>query len=225
MSEPQNETEYKLDLLAEFYSQKDSIDAQKRALLEEVKVPAEIIQVMNDGNKRIYEYEKNIQNSIEQTRKEIQAKLDAIKIPDEIRLAYEEIQHQRELITAYQIDMKDKYQEAIFAKRNEIQAEMQAQTEQVYADLDNRKHEIEAEFSGKLDAVDENISKLKAEIEADVLKRGKTATGKYKMAVWNKGRVGTWNSGKLDGLALIMPAIAECRNPGGEPTVTFRDVK
>ena len=219
------EIEYKLDLLAEFHSQKDSIDAKKRALLDDVKVPAEVLQVMNDGNMRIQAYEANQRKAIEKTREEIQAKLDAIKIPDEIRLAYEEINHQRELITAFQHAKQNEYQDAIFAKRNEIQAEMQAQTAQVYADLAKRKQDIEIEFAGKIDDVDGNIAKLKAEIEADVLAHGKTVTGKYKQAVWNKGRVGSWNSGKLDGLALIMPAIAECRNQGGEPTVTFRDVK
>jgi len=38
--------EQKLDALAEYHSQKDSIDAQKKTLLDDVKVPAEVLQVM-----------------------------------------------------------------------------------------------------------------------------------------------------------------------------------
>ncbi|MBV5322580.1 MAG: hypothetical protein JZU60_01945 [Ilumatobacteraceae bacterium] len=214
-----------LDALAEYQAQKDSIEAHKCALLDEVKVPLEVMAVMSEGNKRIQIYEENQRKAIEKTREEIQVKLDAIKIPEEIRLAYEEIARQRELVNAYQYAKQNEYQDAIFAKRNEVQAEMQAATAQVYEDIAQRKRDIEIEFSGKLGAVDENIEALKKEIEADVLKRGESVKGKYYHAVWNKGRVGTWNSGKLDGLALIMPAIAECRNPGGEPTVTFRSIK
>jgi hypothetical protein len=215
----------KLDALAEYQAQKDSIEARKRELLDEVKVPAEVIQVMNQGNKKSGEFEARKRKELDAINAEIEEQLSAIVVPEEIKAALAEIDHQRGLVETYRRVKQAEFQEAIFDNRNKIQTEIQMQTAQVYADIAQRKLEIEAEFAGKAAAVDENIAALEAEIKADVLKTGHTITGKYKQAVWNKGRVGTWNSGKLDGLALIMPAIAECRNPGGEPTVTFRSVK
>ena len=43
----------KLDQLAEFHFQKDSIEAQKRALLDEVKVPQEVQAIVADGMQRM----------------------------------------------------------------------------------------------------------------------------------------------------------------------------
>jgi hypothetical protein len=220
-----NDIEAKLDRLAEFQSKKDSIEFRKRELLDEVKVPAEVLAVMNEGNKKSGEFEARKRKELDAINAEIEAQLARIIIPEEIKAALAEIDHQRGLVETYRRVKQAQFQDAIFDNRNKIQAEMQMQTAQVYADIAQRKLEIEAEFAGKANAVDENIEALKREIEADVLKRGESVKGKYFHAIWNKGRVGTWNSGKLDGLALLMPAIAECRNPGGEPTVTFRSVK
>jgi hypothetical protein len=45
------------------------------------------------------------------------------------------------------------------------------------------------------------------------------------MAVWAKGRSGGWDTGKLEGYALVHPEIMQAKKPDGEPTVSFRQVK
>lgn len=218
-------TAEKLDRLAEYQAQKDSIDAQKRALLDDVKVPAEVEAIVKAGMNQIGAVDRSYYAKFDAVEREVSAQLAKIVIPEEIKLALAAIDRERALVQAYKAEKERGYREEITAKKQELQGQYEAQTRDVYAALARRKAEIEAEFAGKLDSVDANISKLKAEIEADVLAKGESVKGRYFMAVWNKGRAGTWDSGKLDGLALVMPQIAECRNPGGKPTVTFRAVK
>jgi hypothetical protein len=214
--------EQMLDRVSEYESKRDNIEAEKRALLDEVKVPAEVLALQDETNKKIQAFESEMRARTEAKRKEIYAKLDAVKVPDEVRAIFDAVAKQRAEIESELTLISDKNRELATETRQKMYAEMQASVSQIYADIAARKAEIEAEFLGKSGAVDENIAALKKEIEAAVLAEGKTYQGEYLMAVWNKGRIGSWNTGKLDGLALILPQIAECRNPGGEPTVTFR---
>jgi hypothetical protein len=93
--------EQKLDTLAEFYAQKDALELSKRDLLNEVKIPDEVLKVMNDGNKRAQEYEANQRHAITKINEECDAKLKEIVIPDEIKKALAEIDRQRALVEAY----------------------------------------------------------------------------------------------------------------------------
>jgi hypothetical protein len=220
-----NEIEQKLDQLAEFQSQKDSVHAHKQAMLDELKVPADVQAVLSDSRARIMKIESDKYQAEKIIIEQLDKEYALIAIPDEVKAILDEISKQRdELQRRYAIQQQSLY-DRMTAEKRRIDAETDEKVKDVFDQLNKRKQEIEIEFAGKSNAVDENIEALKREIEADVLKRGESVKGKYYHAVWNKGRVGTWNSGKLDGLALIMPAIAECRNPGGEPTVTFRSVK
>jgi hypothetical protein len=214
--------EQMIDRVSEYESKRDSIEAQKRALLDEVKVPAEIMALQAEIIKKQNTAQRTIDDAVKSLRAECDKQLAAIFIPAEVQLVLQEIDRQRFAVINYQREKEAEYKKRLDEKLEEAQAEMQAKTVQVYADIARRKQEIEAEFLGKAGAVDENIAALKAEIQEKVLAEGKTYQGKFLMAVWAKGRSGTWNTGKLDGLAEEFPAILRCRNPGGEPTVTFR---
>lgn len=212
----------KLDQLAEFHAQKDSIDAQKRAMLDEVKVPAEIQQIVSDGMKRAASVENSQRPAIDALNAEVEAQLAKIIVPDEIKKALEEIDRQRKLIAMYQVAKLEDYRNSAAAKRAEIQAETEAQTAQVYADLAQRKRDIEAEFAGKLDAVDANIKALENEVKADTKAHGSTVKGKYFSTVYVKGRV-TWNNDMLDGMIALVPQLASARKEG-EPSITLRRI-
>jgi N-methylhydantoinase B/oxoprolinase/acetone carboxylase alpha subunit len=214
--------EQMIDRVSEYESKRDSIEAEKRALLDEVKVPAEVLEVQKAANVKMTEIDNATRAAIETVRSECRRQLSAIVIPDEVKALLAEIDRQREAVEIYQRQRESQLQEASTARRQEAFEKSQTQTAQVYANIARRKQEIEIEFAGKSGVVDENIAALKAEIQTKVLSEGKTYQGAYLMAVYAKGRVGSWNSGKLDGLAEIMPEILKCRNPGGEPTVTFR---
>jgi hypothetical protein len=85
--------------------------------------------------------------------------------------------------------------------------------------------EVEKELAPKIAGINGDIETLTAEIKAEVLAKGETAKGKYIMATWNKGRAGGWDTGKLEGFALVHPEILKAKKPDGEPTVSFRAVK
>jgi len=85
--------------------------------------------------------------------------------------------------------------------------------------------DLEAEYKPMIDAVQEELATVKAEIERQVLEVTATWKGTRYMAVWNKGRSGGWDTGKLEGYALAHPEIMQAKKPDGEPTVSFRQVK
>jgi len=183
-----------LDQLAEFESQRDGLAAQKAALLSEVKVPAEIQAIIDDGMRRM-NAAPVVDRSFEDA---LNFELSALVIPDEIRDALAKIdaaraeinnkrqEHQREILAADQV------------RRANIQVEINAATAKVYADIATRKAEIEAEFGGDLDAVNRNIEDLKARIKAETIQHGKTVKASFWQSVFTPGRT-TWKTDFLDG--------------------------
>jgi hypothetical protein len=218
-----NEIEIKLDKLAEFYSQKDSIEAQKKALLDEVKVPAEILALQDETNKRIQaiESEIHLHNSVK--RKEIYAKLEAMKVPEEVRAIFDAVAKQRADIESELALYEDANRELATASRNKIHAEMQEAISKVYADISQRKADIEIEFSGRYQDVDENIAKLEEEIKEAAKIEKKTVKGQFFMAVYNRGRV-SWNTDALDKYANEHPEVAYFRKEG-DPSISIRSIK
>jgi phage host-nuclease inhibitor protein Gam len=81
---------------------------------------------------------------------------------------------------------------------------------------------IDAEFADKSAAVDANIAALTEQIKAAVVAGGATVKGAHLQAVYTKGRV-SWDSKILDGLAMVIPQIAEARKVG-DPSVSIRKV-
>lgn len=214
--------EQKLDALAEYHSQKDSIDEKKRALLDEVKVPAEVLKLQDEAQKEAQKAGAFQRALIENLRRECAAKLEEIVIPAEIKKQLESIDIQRNIVLSYMTAKENEYKEAAAKRGAEIHAAAQAQTAQVYADLAQRKKEIESEFFGKTQAVDENIKALEAEIREKTKAAKHTVKGKYFSAIYVKGRV-TWNTESLDKYADQHPEVAYFRKEG-EPSITLRKV-
>lgn len=228
--------EEKLDMLAEYHSKKDGIEAQKRSLLEDVKIPAEIEQIVNSGMRAAQSIEEKARARIAEYNKTIDAEIDAVQIPPELKNALAEIDAQRAELMAKFADVEKQRQEiaaqkrsneaveleAVKADRAQLEEEIKAKTAKVYADIAQRKNEIEIEFGGKADDVNNNISKLEAEIKAETKTRGETVKGKYFMAVYVKGRT-SWNNDMLDGMISLVPQLEKARKVG-DPSITLRKV-
>lgn len=82
--------------------------------------------------------------------------------------------------------------------------------------------DVNMEFADQLEAVDDNIEKLTSEIKAEVVASGTSVKGTYLHAVYSKGRV-SWDTKKLDGLALVVPQLKEARREG-DPSVSIRKI-
>jgi hypothetical protein len=201
----------KLDRLAEFYAQKDSIEANKRAMLDEVKIPAEVERVMRDGMQRMQALDSEFPVKAKSIHEEVTAKLAEIEVPEEVKALLAEIDRQRALVYSWQSGKEAEIRESIHARKAAIQAETEAETRAVYDDVYQRKQEIADEFADKEKVAAENIAKLEAEIRADVIARAakkleedleaddlSVKNGLFH-AVYSRGRI-TWDAKRLDKL-------------------------
>ena len=216
------ETNEKLDQLAEFQSQRDSIEIEKRALLDEVKIPSEVEEIVAEGMKKMSEVEETFYPTLELLKEKTEKKLALIVVPDEIKTALAEIDRQRAEIIEHQTKNEAEIAQCIRAVKAEIQANVEAKTKDIYNAIAQRKAEIEVEFSGKAEAVDENIKKLTEEIKSDVLTMGVSVKGKYYQGIYVKGRV-TWDTSKMDGYAVGHPEVLFMRKEG-DPSCTIRKI-
>jgi len=240
--------EQKLDMLAEYNAQRDLLELNKRALLDEVKIPAEIEQIVSAGMKESEQADNEYNTAIALFAEQIEKRVASVVIPQEYKDALAELDRQRAEITAKMGEVEaekrtikseyDEYKNRQTAfnntRKNQIRAKIDQQTHEVYADIANRKNEIEAEFSGKAEDVNENITKLEAEIKDDMKKQAAdkleknpkakdlSVKGKFFHAVYVKGRV-TWNTDKMDAWVIDHPFLKEARKEG-EPSITLRKV-
>lgn len=191
--------EQKLDRLADYESQRDLIEANKRAALEEVKIPAEVEAIVSAGTKRMSELQASLRPITDKLNAEIEAKLSEIVIPDEIKAAYEEVERQRALVLAYRHGKEQELYARQLEKEQALRTEIDAQVKSTYDEVARRKREIEEEFSGTVEAVNKNIEALKAEIKRDTIAQKLTAKGNFYQSVFTKGRV-TWATDALDSI-------------------------
>jgi hypothetical protein len=210
----------KLSQLTDFQAHRDLIDADKRALLEEVKIPAEVEAVIASGMKQITEIEKSFEPKRQEVDSEVNTQLEKIVVPEEVKTILAEIDRQRNLANAYRTVKQAEITEKVQAKIAEIQAEIQANTKDVYAAIAQRKAEIEAEFSGKREAVDENIAKLEKEIKEAVKIIGYTVESEHYQAVYSKPKK-SWIPQRLEKYTETHPDIKECYTVG-DPSVALR---
>lgn len=215
--------EQKLDRLAEFHSQKDSIEAQKRAMLDEVKVPAEVEAIVKAGMNQVGAVERGYYAKFDEINRQVAEQLEKIVVPDEIKIALAAIDRERAIVNAWKQAKEAEYREEIAKKKAELQAEYESQTRAVYAALETRKQEISAEFVDKNAAVDTNIAALEKEIKDDVKREGKTVNGRYFQAVYVRGRV-SWNTDGLDAYANDHPEVSYFRKVG-EPSISIKSRK
>lgn len=82
---------------------------------------------------------------------------------------------------------------------------------------------LETEMKPYLDLNRKATELAETEAKLAVLSLGGTVKGERFMFVWTKGRT-TWDGGKLDGMASIIPQLNDAKKVG-EPSVSIRQVK
>lgn len=97
-----------------------------------------------------------------------------------------------------------------------IEVVMTEEVRQAIADL-------RTEYLPKQSIVDQRITETVALIKEMTVQRGVTVNGSRMMAVYLPGRE-TWDGKKLEGLAMVIPAVLEAKKVG-DPSVTIRAVK
>jgi Asp-tRNA(Asn)/Glu-tRNA(Gln) amidotransferase A subunit family amidase len=214
-----------LDTLADYQAQKDLLELSKTEMLNEVKVPAEVLAAQAEANKQ----RQAVDSALYAAQQEINAQCRAV-VADlvEPALPPEYI----EAMAAYHAQVEDANSQASFRTEQErkrsaemkakIDADLTAKVKDVYAQVEQRKSDIEYEFTDKAKSVIDNISSLTAEIKAETIKAGSSQKGKFWQAVYVRGRV-TWNTDMLDGMCIAYPELTKARKVG-EPSVTLRKV-
>lgn len=104
-----------------------------------------------------------------------------------------------------------------------IVAEWERRRAEVLTTVQDQLIAIENEFATKLVKAIADFNMLEAQIKPLVLAEQKTAAGNRWMFVYNKPRV-TWDTLKLEGLALMFPPLLECRHVG-EASIAVRERK
>jgi phage host-nuclease inhibitor protein Gam len=86
----------------------------------------------------------------------------------------------------------------------------------------DKVEEIREEFLPKLEKISEDMRLLEEQIKSGVVEVGESVRSKNGtlLAVYVKGRT-SWDSNKLDGVAMVIPQVAECKKIGS-PSVTIR---
>lgn len=216
------EIKTKLDTLAEYQAQRDLIEADKRALLDEVKIPAEVQAIVSAGMKKASEVFVSFTPEVEASIAQEKAELDAIVIPEEIKVALAEIDAKRVAVSERYRAQDAQRREKIAEQQVAIRTKVEEETKGVYTALAQRKVEIEAEFAGKAEAVDDNIRKLTDEIKDDVKVLGASVKANHFQAVYVRGRI-TWNTDKMEAWMVDHPFLKEARKEG-DPSVTIRRI-
>ena len=91
-------------------------------------------------------------------------------------------------------------------------------------EIKQKMADIEAEFAGKIETVSERITTQEQDVKQEVILHGSSVKGEFLQAVYVKGREGSWDSGKLKGIAMAHPEILAAKKPDGEPSVQIRTV-
>ena len=105
-----------------------------------------------------------------------------------------------------------------------VNADYENKRAAILAPLHEQLTDLEEELAPIQSAISHEISTLETEIKEDVLHVGETVRGHSFMAVFAKGREGSWDSNKLKGFAMAHPEILAAKKPDGEPTVSIRRV-
>ena len=218
----ESEIKSKLDQLADFQAHRDLLESDKRALLDDVKIPVEIETIVNQGMNRLTQVYQQFNPEKEAIREAADTELATIVIPEDIKAALAEIDHKRAEVERRRNAANDALASKIRTIQEEIKSETDAQTRDVYNAIEQRRAEIEAEFAGKSEAVDENIRKLTEEIKAEIVTLKKSVKGNHFHAVYMAGRI-TWNTDMMEGWRETFPFLEKARKEGN-PSVTLRRI-
>jgi outer membrane murein-binding lipoprotein Lpp len=236
----------KLDQLHEYQEQIIYLELQKQELLDQVKVPAEVLAAQDEANKarqaidsEFYKHEK----ARDEVKKIMLSEVKDPEMPPEFIAALAEARQKREEIEAQFSQDRTLYQQGAAAAKAKIDAGLQFKIQDVYNQVALRKQEINAEFSEKASGAEENITLLTAEIKQEVKAHGESVKGHYLHAIYIKGRV-TWSTDALEGVYFtlhkvmnmvasmpeiqdvvsgIIQALTKARKEG-EPSITIRKI-
>jgi outer membrane murein-binding lipoprotein Lpp len=219
------EISQQLDQLSEYQSQVEYLALKKQELLNEVKIPAEVLSAQDEANKARQRLDNEFwtrQKAREEAKKAMLAEIVDPPMPPEFVAALAAARQKRVAIEAqFSQDGMSDQQKAQNAKAK-IDADLQSKVADVYAQVEARKHEITIEFSGQVEAANENIAELTEEIKAAVVQCGKAVKGQWLQAVYVKGRT-SWNTDMLEGLIVVFPELEKARKVG-EPSVSIRKI-
>lgn len=189
-----------LDNLANHQSHVDLLEMQKRELLDQVKVPQEVLSAQEAANARRASVEAELMrttNNLNQQRNILLAEIVDPQLPPEYMAAMKEAQEKRQKINDEFSQKIEAEARAAHAKKLAIDEELQNSISDVYAQVEQRRVEIQAEFSGQAEAAKKNIEKLTKEIKDAVIKAKDSFKGTSLHAIYAKGRT-TWKTDLLD---------------------------
>ena len=218
----ESEIKTKLDQLSDFQAHRDLLEADKHALLEDVRVPDEVQAIVSAGMKQASEVFASFTPEVEASIAQEKAELDAIVVPEEIKAALAEIDAKRAAVSRRYREQDEQRREKIAAQQSAIRARVEVETQGVYTALSIRRAEIEAEFAGKADAVDDNIAALEKEIRDAVKAIGFTVAGEHYQAVYSKGKK-SWIPQRLEKYTDDHPDIKDCYTVG-DPSVALKRI-
>jgi outer membrane murein-binding lipoprotein Lpp len=219
------DTKEKLDALAEYQAQVDYLNLEKHRLLDEVKIPAEVLAAQDEANRARQRVDANLwtrQRANNESKEAALSLREKPELPPEYVAAMEAYRLEGVAIERKFDQMMQEDQKLVAEAKAKIDADLQAKIADVYSQVANRKAEISAEFDGKAEDAKSNIDKLTAEIKAEVEKLGESIKGAFYHAVYVRGRV-SWNTDMLDGMIVAFPALDKARKVG-KPSVTIRKI-
>ena len=121
------------------------------------------------------------------------------------------------------MNVVDKYSDVVL-KKAALESKKQELVDKVITpEIKAQLADIDAEFSEVEAMLNRELTEAEAEVKQAVLETGDTVRGSTHMAVFSKGRV-SWDTKMLDGLALVMPQLAEAKTVG-QPSVSIRLIK
>jgi hypothetical protein len=117
----------------------------------------------------------------------------------------------------------DKYSDVVLRKAD-LATKKQSLIDQVITpEIKAQLADIDTEFSEVDAMLNYELTQAEAEVKKEVIETGETIKGTTHMAVYSKPRV-SWDTKMLDGLALVMPQLAEAKTIG-QPSVSIRLIK
>lgn len=216
--------EEKLDQLAEFQSQADLLELDRQKLIDQVKIPAEVLSAQDEANKRRQEIETqfwNRQKEIQAATQEMLAEIKDPEMPPEFVAALAETRQKRAEIQADADAQIERNRKKMAEAKAAIDAELTASVAEVYKQVEQRKFDINAEFEEKSTAVLDNIEKLREQIKTETEKFGESVKGKFFQAVYVKGRT-TWTTDTLDNVFFALASLYSILKELGWPELTAK---
>jgi hypothetical protein len=205
-----------LNKLAEFSAQRDLLEMDKRALLDSVKVPAEIEAAQVKASVKRAEIDRAYQDMVREisnASKMVAAELYKPELPAEYVAAMSAYETQVDDLRMQAAARIDQEARKAYELKNKVDADLQAATAEVFNALERRKMEIATEFGDKAAAVDDNIKRVTEQAKAAVIAEGRSVKGSVYHGVYVAGRV-TWNTDMLDGMCALIPQLKDARKVG-----------